>query len=92
MKLSLLACSAMLAIGAVPAAATTTASAALAAPAPRIAAAGAHPAVPAPLPHRHGGTETGGTVTGATVTGGTRLWLARYGHPPNSVGYAQSVG
>jgi DNA-binding beta-propeller fold protein YncE len=92
MKLSLLACSAMVAVGAVPAVATTTASAALAAPAPRIAAPGAYPAVPAPVPHRHGGTVTGGTVTGRTSAGGTRLWLARYGHPPNSVGYAQSVG
>jgi len=66
---------------ALPAAATTTAAAAaLAAPAPRIASPGAQPPAAGPV-----------VGQGGNVAGGTRLWLARFGSPPNSVGYAQSV-
>src|SRR5438477_9311668 len=76
MKLHWIAWCVALAVVAVPA--TTTAGAALAAPAPRTSAAGGRPAATGP-------------AQGENVPGGTRLWLARFGHPPNSVGYAQSV-
>jgi hypothetical protein len=77
MKLNWLVCSVLLAVGAVPAAASTAASAA---PAPRTAAPGTH-RPPAPHPYRHG----------ANAAGGTELWRARYGKPPNGVGYPGSA-
>jgi len=77
MKLNRLVCSVLLAVGAVPAAASTAASAA---PAPRTAAPGAH-RPPAPHPYRHG----------ANAAGGTELWRARYGKPPDSLGYPGSA-
>lgn len=77
MKLNWLVCSALLAAGAVPAATGTTASAA---PVPRTAAPGTHRA-PAPHPYRHG----------ADAAGGTELWRARYGKPPDGVGYPGSA-
>ena len=77
MKLNRLVCSVLLAVGAVPAAASTAASAA---PAPRTAAPGAH-RPPAPHPYRHG----------ANAAGGTELWRARYGKPPDGVGYPGSA-
>jgi DNA-binding beta-propeller fold protein YncE len=81
MKLNWLACCAALGAVAMPAAVTTAASAALAAPVPRISAPAARPAAAGPAAFRHG----------ANTAGGATLWLARYGHPPNSVGYAQSI-
>ena len=77
MKLNWLVCSVLLAVGAVPAAASTAASAA---PAPRTAAPGTH-RPPAPHPYRHG----------ANAAGGTELWRARYGKPPDGVGYPGSA-
>ena len=77
MKLNWVVCSVLLAVGAVPAAASTAASAA---PAPRTAAPGAH-RPPAPHPYRHG----------ANAAGGTELWRARYGKPPDSLGYPGSA-
>jgi len=77
MKLNRLVCSVLLAVGAVPAAASTAASAA---PAPRTAAPGAH-RPPAPHPYRHG----------ANAAGGTELWRALYGKPPDGVGYPGSA-
>jgi hypothetical protein len=77
MKLNWLVCSVLLAVGAVPAAASTAASAA---PAPRTAAPGTQ-RPPAPHPYRHG----------ANAAGGTELWRARYGKPPNSLGYPGSA-
>jgi len=77
MKLNRLVCSVLLAVGAVPAAASTAASAA---PAPRTAAPGAH-RPPAPHPYRDG----------ANAAGGTELWRARYGKPPDSLGYPGSA-
>jgi len=77
MKLNRLVCSVLLAVGAVPAAASTAASAA---PAPRTAAPGAH-RPPAPHPYR----------LGANAAGGTELWRARYGKPPDGVGYPGSA-
>jgi hypothetical protein len=62
-------------------AAATTAGAALAAPAPRAAAPGTHPAAAGPVAARHDGN----------AAGGTRLWLARFIVPPDSVGYAIST-
>ena len=76
MKLNWIAWCAALAIVAVPA--TTTASGALAAPAPSTATPEARSAAAGPTP-------------GKNVPGGTRLWLARFGQPPASVGYAQAV-
>jgi len=66
---------------ALPAAITTAAGAALAAPAPRSAVPGAHPAAPGHAAVRHG----------ATAAGGTELWRARFGKPPNSLGYPGSA-
>jgi PQQ-like domain len=81
MKLNRLAWCATLGALAIPATVTTVASAALAAPAQRSSAPGLHPAAQGPAAVRHG----------ANAAGGARLWLARFGQPPNSVGVAQSV-